>query len=214
VGSATRSGEISDRGSRATRTGGRSSVGWGTRPDYGSGSGGGRSNRGSRDRFYDGRGHDGGYSFPDRRGTRRHYPYYEPYYHYTSPLHSPFTPFSWGYDPFYSVFGYSDWYTQTDRRRPLERQDSYEEEWSGRERGNVLLDIEPRDVEVRINDVRATRDGRAVIDLPTGTYRVEVSRKYYRTWVTELVVSQGVRYRLEQRLERPKPTQCQACRRC
>jgi hypothetical protein len=34
---------------------------------------------------------------------------------------------------------------------------------------------------------------------------VVVARKGYRPWVTDLVVSQGVRYRLEQRLERLKP---------
>lgn len=199
-GSVGRSRDSFDRGGVAPRSDGRSSVGWGTRPDY---DGGGRPNRGSRDRFYDGRGNDGGYGFPDRRGGRRdrYYPYYQPFF-YTSPFYSPFTPFSWGYDPFYGTFGYSDWYTSTDRRRPLERVDGYDEEWPESRRGNVVLDIEPRDVEVRINGVRATGDGRAVIDLPTGTYRVEVSRRYYRAWVTELVVSQGVRYRLEQRLER------------
>jgi hypothetical protein len=137
----------------------------------------------------------------------RIYPYYEPFY-YTSPFYSPFTPYTWGYDPFYGVFGYYDWYTSPDRRRPLEgerERGEEREEWPERARGNVLLDIQPRDVEVRINGVLTTRDGREVIDLPTGTYRVEVSRKGYRTWETDLVVTQGVRYRLEQRLERLRP---------
>jgi hypothetical protein len=206
-GSAGRGARSTDRvigGSGPSASGGRSSVGWGVRPDAGVG----RPDRGSRDRFFRDRPFAGSYRAPRRTIILRDriYPYYSPFF-YTSPFYSPFVPFTWGYDPFYGVFGYSDWYTSPDRRQPLagERERYRDEEWPERARGNVLLDIEPREVEVRINGVLTTRDGRAVIDLPTGTYRVEVSRKGYRAWETDLVVTQGVRYRLEHRLERLRP---------
>jgi hypothetical protein len=170
----------------------------------------------SRDRFFGSGSHAGSYGYPDLGGrTRRRSDvndYYDPFVYaapyYAAPFYSPFSPYGWGYDPYSGVFGYSDWYTEGRYQTPPQPEQaprSDEEEWPEQSRGNVVLHFEPRDVEVRINDIVTTHDGWAVLNLPTGTYRVEVSRKGYRTWATELVVRQGIRYRLEQRLERLRP---------
>jgi len=177
--------------------------GFGRNPYYG----GGSTSRpgGSRDRFFrpgssaGSYGYGGGY----RRRRDRVYYYYTPFL-YGVPIYSPFL---FGYSPYGSIFSYYDWYTSP--YRPYSEQAPYA--WgrgAGEEvdqwplRGNVQLDIQPRDVEVRIDSVLTTQDGRASLDLPTGTYQVEVSRPGYRTWTTELVVRHGIRYRIEPRLER------------
>jgi hypothetical protein len=191
--------------------------GFGRNPNYQEG--GSSRPRGSRDRFFDRDSNAGSYGFRDR--GRRSYPrydrpysYYEPYY-YNVPFYSPY---SFGFYPYNGVFDYYDWYTgpyrqyseRSDRDRP--REDEEEDSRLTRGRGNLQLDIQPRDVEVRIDGVLTTRDGRASLDLPTGTYRLEVSRPGYKPFETEVVVRQGIRYTVETRLERQPGEEGRAAR--
>jgi hypothetical protein len=181
--------------------------GFGRNPNYNGGSSG---SRGSRDRFFDPGSNAGSYGFRDggRRYRRfgRDY-YYAPFYsatpfYYATPFYSPF---SFGYYPYDGVFSYYDWYTGPYRqysdpgRYDNDRLD--EDRRPLRGPGNLELDIEPRDVEVRIDGVLTTQDGHAALDLPTGTYRLEVTRPGYKPFETEVVVRQGIRYTVETRLE-------------
>lgn len=126
---------------------------------------------------------------PSVRSVPRSYPYYPiPYYDgfYASPFF--FDPFF--YDGFYP--GYWD--------------QSYgpgyylEEGWSNR--GNVQLHVDPKDVEVIVDGIPSANSGRAILNLPSGVHHFEIRRSGYRPWVLDLDVKQGVRYRLDQRLER------------
>jgi PEGA domain len=179
--------------------------GFGRNPNYRDG--GSSRSGGSRDRFFDPGSNAGSYRFRDGGRRRNRIYYYEPY-PYAAPYYSPF---SFGFYPYDGVFSYYDWYTGPYRQYGEQQQDRYdrnrveeqeEDRWPSRSRGNVQLDIQPRDVEVRIDGVLTTGEGRGFLDLPSGTYRVEVSRPGYRTWETELVVRQGIRYRIETKLER------------
>lgn len=177
--------------------------GFGRNPYYHDGSSG---SRGSRDRFFDPGSNAGSYGFRD--GGRRVYRrfggdyYYAPFY-YATPFYSPF---SFGYYPYDGVFSYYDWYTGPYRqygdsgRYDNERRNE-EEDRPARGPGNLQLDVQPRDVEVRIDGVLTTQDGRASIDLPTGTYQLEVTRPGYKPFETEVVVRPGIRYLVETRLE-------------
>jgi hypothetical protein len=180
--------------------------GFGRNPNYNPG---GSGSRGSRDRFFDPGSNAGSYGFRD--GRRRVYRPFGRDYYYAAPFYygTPFySPFSFGYAPYDGVFSYYDWYTGPYRqysdpgRYDTGRRDDAEEDRRPlRGPGNLELDIEPRDVEVRIDGVLTTQDGRASIDLPTGTYRLEVTRPGYKPFETEVVVRQGIRYTVETRLE-------------
>jgi hypothetical protein len=220
VGSRSSSGSLpGGRSSGGVRSGGRSDTGgrveprrpgFGLDPNYRSGSSSSRGGR-TRDRYFDGRGHDGGYRLPNstyggygyryNRGGRasdrwKHSPRVSPLFFFGTPFYSPYL---FPYDPLSPIYGY---YDVTERRRDRDYEREEEEDRAFARRGNVLLDIVPRDVEVRIDGVLTTRDGRAALDLPTGNYTLEVSRAGYATWTTELVVRQGIRYQIEHRLER------------
>jgi hypothetical protein len=181
---------------------------------------GGGSSRGSgsrsRDRYFDGRGNAGSYRYRDggfsnagsgsnraersrdrdrsSTGGSADYRYYaSPFYFFGTPFYSPYY---YPYDPFGPI--YTD--AEVQRRQVDEYAD--EGEYEARPRGNVVLDIFPRDVEVRINDVLTSRSGIAGLNLPSGNYQLEVSRPGYVTWTTDLVVRQGIRYLIEYHLER------------
>lgn len=179
--------------------------GFGRNPNYHQG---GSGSRGSRDRFFDPGSNAGSYGFRDsgRRSYRRFgRDYYSAPFYYAAPFYSPF---SFGYYPYDGAFSYYDWYTGPYRqysdpgRYDTGRRDEADEDRRPlRGPGNLELDVEPRDVEVRIDGVLATRDGHASLDLPTGTYRLEVTRPGYKPFETEVVVRQGIRYSVETRLE-------------
>ncbi len=114
--------------------------------------------------------------FPGAYGSRY---FYDPFFY------DPFLD-----DPFYSGYGRSG-YSRSGEAR---------DDWS--ERGNVQLRVEPRDVEVIVDGIPSAKGGRAALDLPAGLHHVEIRRAGYRPWTLDLEVKQGVRYRLEQRLER------------
>lgn len=98
-----------------------------------------------------------------------------------------------GYGPFFTRgWGYS--YYGTGSRY------GYRDDWS--DQGNVQLRVEPKDVEVYVDGTPWAKGGRAVLALPAGRHRVEIARPGYRPWAVDLDVQQGVRYRLERRLER------------
>jgi hypothetical protein len=116
---------------------------------------------------------------PSSRGL--YYPgfYYDPFF----------------YSPFYAdPFFYDRWGSYYSR--------GYRSEDGWPDRGNVALLVEPRDVEVIVDGIPSAKGGRAVLSLPTGPHHIEIRRSGYRTWALDLDVKQGVRYRLEQRLER------------
>src|SRR5205823_5425373 len=104
--------------------------------------------------------------------------YFDPYYG------SPFF-----YDPYFP--GQPGYYSAGSRS---------EDEWS--KRGNVQLHVDPKDVEVIVDGIPTAKGGRAVLNLPTGMHHIEIERAGYQTWYTDLDVKQGIRYMLEQRLER------------
>jgi hypothetical protein len=110
-------------------------------------------------------------------------PYYSPFY-YDSFFGSPF-----GYDPFFT--GAPGYYSNGYRS---------EDDWS--KRGNVQLHVDQKDVEVIVDGIPTAKGGRAVLSLPTGMHHIEIQRSGYRTWSTDLDIKQGIRYMLEQRLER------------
>ena len=103
------------------------------------------------------------------------------------------------YDPFYFDPFYGDPFFAGPRVYASPGYRS-EEGWS--ERGNVHLQVEPKDVEVIVDGIPSAKGGRAALDLPSGMHHIEIHRSGYRTWSVDLDVKQGVRYRLEQRLER------------
>jgi hypothetical protein len=74
------------------------------------------------------------------------------------------------------------------------------DEWS--KGGNVELHVDPKDVEVIVDGIPTARSGRAVLSLPSGVHHIEVLKSGYRPWTLDLDVQQGIRYRLDQRLER------------
>jgi hypothetical protein len=118
---------------------------------------------------------------------------YYPGYFYPGPYYSPFysDPFyggSFGYDPFFA--GPSGYYSGSRSG----------DEWS--KRGNVQLHVDPKDVEVIVDGIPSAKGGRAALDLPTGMHHIEIQRSGYRPWSTDLDVKQGIRYLLEQKLER------------
>lgn len=114
----------------------------------------------------------GGY-YPYRYGDG----FYEPF------LFDPF--FAPGYG--YSSYGYGSDYGASD-------------DWS--KRGNVQLHVDPKDVEVIVDGIPSAHSGRADLNLPTGTHHIEIVHPGYQPWNLDLNVQQGVRYRLDQRLER------------
>jgi hypothetical protein len=136
---------------------------------------------------------------PSAPGVSRSPRYYYPVPYYDGFSASPFfsDPFFYdGFDGFYSGYGtesYAPGYFSQD-------------EWS--QRGNVQLHVDPKDVEVIVDGIPSAHSGRAVLNLPSGLHHFEIIHPGYRPWVMDLDVKQGVRYRLDQRLERlPKEEQ-------
>jgi len=128
-------------------------------------------------------GNRGGY-YPGGYYPGRYYaPYYYPYYYY------PFYGSPFVYDPYFA--GPSGYYGS-----------GYGSEADWSKRGNVQLHVDPKDVEVIVDGIPSAKGGRAVLNLPTGLHHVEIQRSGYRPWSIDLDVKQGVRYLLEQRLER------------
>lgn len=131
---------------------------------------------------------------PSARQSPGSYPYYlAPYYN--GFLFSPFYN-----DPFFDDGFYSDYWGQ-----PYPPDYYSREGWS--KRGNVELHVDPKDVEVIVDGIPTANSGRAVLDLPSGPHHIEIRRAGYQPWVLELDVKQGVRYRLDQRLERLPTTE-------
>src|SRR5258707_1994768 len=100
------------------------------------------------------------------------------------------------YDPFYFDPFYGDPFFAGPRVYASPGYGS-EDEWS--KRGNVQLQVEPKDVEVIVDGIPSAKGGRAALDLPSGMHHIQLQRSGYRTWSVDLDVKQGVRYRLEQR---------------
>jgi hypothetical protein len=131
------------------------------------------------------------------RGRRGGY-YYDPYY---DPFYGSYYGFGYGLFPYGGPFDAYDYYSNRSVYGPYDRDvrgDSRDES----RRGNIELRIEPRDVDVYVDGVLETRDGRAVLNLPTGRYRLEFVRPGYRPEAVDLEVTQGVSYRVQRRLER------------
>ncbi len=104
------------------------------------------------------------------------------------------------YDPFfYSPFFYDPFYRDPWGRYSVPEYGS-RDDWSDRQ--NIQLNVEPRDVEVIVDGIPTAKGGRAFLNLPSGPHHIAIIRSGYRPWVLDLDVKQGVRYRLEQRLER------------
>ena len=129
---------------------------------------------------------------PSASRVPRSYPYYPVPYH---PYYDGFYGSSFSYDPFFYDPFYSDFWNQS-----YAPGYSSADEWS--KRGNVQLQVDPKDVEVMVDGIPSARSGRAVLNLPAGMHHVEITHPGYRPWVLDLDVQQGVRYRLEQHLER------------
>jgi hypothetical protein len=131
-----------------------------------------------RDRDGDGR--------PDRHHHRPRvwWPYFFGGLGYSSfGYRSPF------YDPFYSGF------YQPDR---LDRDSE-----AGH---NVTVRVKPEHARVVVNGLLYSSKGKTSFDLPMGQWTVEISAPGYRTEIVNLNVEQGVRYRIERKLEKD-PTQ-------
>lgn len=112
--------------------------------------------------------------------------YYNRFYYLDPFVYDPFYFDAWG-SPYQSDYGAAD-------------------DWS--RRGNVQLHVDPKDVEVIVDGIPSAKGGRAVLSLPAGKHQIEIVRRGYRPWRLDLDVQQGVRYRLEQDLERlPKEEQ-------
>jgi hypothetical protein len=147
---------------------------------------------------------------PSTPRSSRSYPYYlvpyNPYYDgfYGSPFY--YDPFFYnGFYPDYGNQAYGGFYPDYGNQSYGPGYSS-PEEWS--KRGNVELHVDPKDVEVIVDGIPSAHSGRAVLNLPTGLHHFEIVHPGYRPWVVDLDIKQGVRYRLDQRLERlPKEEQ-------
>lgn len=130
----------------------------------------------------------GGYLHRPPSVSGKRGPYY-PGGYYRGGYYAPFYYDPFYYDPFFA--GGSGYYGYGSRS---------EADWS--KRGNVQLHVDPKDVEVIVDGIPSAKGGRAVLDLPTGLHHIEIQRSGYRPWSVDLDVKQGVRYLLEQRLEK------------
>jgi hypothetical protein len=128
-------------------------------------------------------------------GKHRHYKHYHDHY---------YSDWWWGYGflPYYGPFAAEDYYLYGYGRAPYDRYRSDEEGWPEGRGGNVQLRVEPRDVQVFVDGVLSAQSGRAVLNLPTGRWRLEFVRAGYRTETVDIEVTQGVTVRVERRLER------------
>jgi hypothetical protein len=103
--------------------------------------------------------------------------------------HSPFGYRSPFYDPFYSGFyNYG----------PMDRDSDGDK--------NVTVRVKPENARVSVNGLLYSGRGKTSFDLPVGQWTVEISAPGYRTEIISLNVEQGVRYRIERKLEKD-PTQ-------
>jgi hypothetical protein len=73
------------------------------------------------------------------------------------------------------------------------------DEWSTS--GNVQLQVQPAKVTVTVDGIPIASGGQSILSVPTGVHHFEIARPGYRPWILDLDVKQGVRYRLEPRLE-------------
>jgi hypothetical protein len=139
---------------------------------------------------------------PSTRSTAPSVPYFYPYYG---------GPYGYGFadDPYFSPFYLDPYFNDSyfgSYATPWASRYGEEDHWS--DRGNVQLQIDPKDVQVEVDGIPSTNSGRAALNLPTGKHEIVVTRRGYRPWSITLDVQQGVRYRLEQKLERlPKEEQ-------
>jgi len=134
-------------------------------------------------------------SQPGSHGGSSHYhgPYYGGYY--PPYFYSPYYSSPYFYSPYYSAPFYSGSWDSV-------YSSPYQDQDEGLKHGNIQLRVDPKDVEVIVDGIPTAQGGRTAFDLPTGVHRIEVIRPGYRPWVLDLDVQQGVRYQLEQRLER------------
>ncbi|MGV3724417.1 MAG: PEGA domain-containing protein [Actinomycetota bacterium] len=89
------------------------------------------------------------------------------------------------YDPFYS--GFYD-YGALERDAEVDK--------------NVTVRVKPENARVLVNGLLYSGRGKTSFDLPVGQWTVELSAPGYRTEVIALNVEQGVRYRIERKLEK------------
>jgi hypothetical protein len=209
----SKSANDSDSGRGSGGSGkGSSGGGFGKGSSGGSGKGGGSSNKGS-DRPNKPDRADSSQQRADREGDRKQWPGGDgrdgrggggghhqppcPRGHHDCNKHCcnhyGYGGYGWGWG--YGGYGFPDDVYDSSTR--YEGQDK-----AGVGKGNVELKLSPKNVEVYVNGVLYGTKGNSKISLPTGMWTIEIRAEGYLTETVDLEVKQGIKYKIERKLQR------------